>query len=244
MIQGMNRVATPFLTLLVGGLLATPAATRAGDAESFSRETVLQGPSDVVWKLLTTKQGIQSWLAPQAEVDWRVGGAIRTHHDAQGTLGDAQTTVSRILSLAPGRSFTVRVEQTPEGYPFANMVEGTWYYVALEAAGEGRTRLRCVGHGLGEGMAQIATRPLFQQGADLAFGKLKESLSLQIERAKLQAAKAEAAAAAKAAAAAAKSSRSKPDAAKSGAPKPAPKSAAAKPVPKSTAAKAPSTTGS
>jgi len=232
MMKGMMRQTTSWI-LFSALLAAVPSPAVAGDAESFSRETVLEGPSDVVWRLLTTKQGIQSWLAPQAEVDWRVGGSIKTHHDAQGTLGDAQTTVSRIVSLAPGRSFTVRVERTPAGYPFADMVEGTSYDVALEAAGEGRTRLRCVGHGLGEGMAQIATRPLFQQGADLAFGKLKESLTVQIERAKLQSAKAEAARAA----AAAKALTAKAGTSKAGG-----KAGVAKTAPKSTAAKSAKTT--
>ena len=155
------------------------AARASGDDEVF-REAVVDGPSDLVWRLLTTKQGMQSWLAPQADVDWRVGGLIRTHHDATGRIGDAQTTVSRVVSVEAGRRFTIKVMQAPEGYPFANFVEGTWYDIALDALPGGKTRIRCIGHGLGEGWARYATAPVFEQGADLAFGQLKKALATQV----------------------------------------------------------------
>lgn len=156
--------------------LATPAAA----ADDFFREAVVDGPADLVWRLLTTEQGMQAWLAPQADVDWRVGGLIRTHHDPAGRVGDAQTTVSRVVSLVAGRRFTIKVMQAPEGNPFAQFVEGTWYDIALDALPGGKTRIRCVGHGLGEGWARYATAPVFQQGADLAFGKLKKALASQM----------------------------------------------------------------
>lgn len=169
------------IALAVGALLGGAGTAAAGDNDDVSREAVVDGPTDVVWRLLTTKQGMQSWLAPQADVDWRVGGLIRTHHDAAGRIGDAQTTISRVISLDAGRAFSVKVVQAPDGYPLAQFVVGTWYDVALDALPGGRTRIRCVGHGLGEGWARYATAPVFQQGADLAFGQLKKALAVQVE---------------------------------------------------------------
>jgi uncharacterized protein YndB with AHSA1/START domain len=150
---------------------------RAGEEEELFREAVVDGPTDLVWRLLTTKKGMQAWLAPQADVDWRPGGLIRTHHDVSGRIGDGQTTVSRIVSTDAGRRFTVKVVQAPEGYPIAQFVEGTWYDVALDALPGDRTRIRLVGHGLGEGWARYATAPMFQQSADLAFGQLKKAIA-------------------------------------------------------------------
>ncbi|HEY6573028.1 MAG TPA: SRPBCC domain-containing protein [Candidatus Eisenbacteria bacterium] len=171
------RRLTIAVTAVLALACAIPGSVRA--EEDFFREAVVDGPTDVVWRLLTTEKGMRAWLAPQADVDWRVGGLIRTHHDPAGRIGDAQTTVSRIVSTDTGHRFTVKVMQTPEGYPFANFVEGTWYDVALDALPGGRTRIRCVGHGLGEGWARYATAPVFQQGADLAFGQLKKALADQ-----------------------------------------------------------------
>ncbi|HEU4724442.1 MAG TPA: SRPBCC domain-containing protein [Candidatus Eisenbacteria bacterium] len=176
----IRRFCIAILALVALGTTgAVPA--RADGEEALFREAVVEGPTDLVWRLLTTKKGMQAWLAPQADVDWRVGGLIRTHHDAAGRIGDAQTTVSRVLSLDAGRRFSVKLEHAPEGYPFAQFVEGTWYDVALDALPGGRTRIRFVGHGLGEGWARYATAPMFQQGADLAFGQLKKALASQVE---------------------------------------------------------------
>jgi len=175
----IRRFTIAIASVLVVACAGCGSALGADDDEVF-REAVVDGPADQVWRLLTTKEGMRSWLAPQADVDWRVGGLIRTHHDPAGRLGDAHTTVSRVVSLETGRRFTVRVMQTPEGYPFANFVEGTWYDIALDALPGGKTRIRCVGHGLGEGWTRYATAPVFQQGADLAFGKLKKALATQM----------------------------------------------------------------
>lgn len=176
MIRRIMIATTACLVLAAAG---SGSARAAGDDEMF-REAVVDGPADLVWRLLTTEKGMRSWLAPQADVDWRVGGLIRTHHDSGGRLGDAQTTVSRVVSLDRGHRFTVRVMQAPEGYPFAQFVEGTSYDIALDALPGGKTRIRCVGHGLGEGWARYATAPVFQQGADLAFGQLKKALASQV----------------------------------------------------------------
>lgn len=175
LIRRFTIAITAVLVAACAGL-ATPAAA----ADDFIREAVVDGPADLVWRLLTTKKGMQSWLAPQADVDWRVGGLIRTHHDAAGRIGDAQTTISRVVSVEAGRRFTIKVMQAPEGYPFANFVEGTWYDIALDALPGGKTRIRCTGHGLGEGWARYATAPVFEQGADLAFGQLKKALATQM----------------------------------------------------------------
>ena len=169
------------IALAFGALVLGAGTAVAGDHDDVSREAVVDGPADLVWRLLTTKQGMQSWLAPQADVDWRVGGLIRTHHDVAGRIGDPQTTISRIISLDAGHAFTVKVVQAPDGYPFAQFIVGTWYDVALDALPGGRTRIRCVGHGLGEGWARYATAPVFEQGADLAFGQLKRALAVQVE---------------------------------------------------------------
>ena len=175
MIRRSCIVALAVVAVCTAGL----GNAHASEDEEIFREAIVDGPTDLVWRLLTTKKGMQAWLAPQADVDWRPGGLIRTHHDASGRIGDGQTTVSRIVSTDTGRRFTVKVVRAPEGYPIAQFVEGTWYDVALDALPGDRTRIRLVGHGLGEGWARYATAPVFQQSADLAFGQLKKALAAQ-----------------------------------------------------------------
>ncbi|HSQ59812.1 MAG TPA: SRPBCC domain-containing protein [Acidobacteriota bacterium] len=165
---------------LAPALLLAPVSASAADG--YERETIIAGPTDLVWRLLTTEDGIRSWLAPQADVDLRVGGLVRTHQDPKGRLGDAQTTVSRVLSLRPRRAFSVKVEQAPQGYPFAQAIEGTWYEVALEALPGGKTKVRCAGNGLASGWAGYAVRPAFNQGMDMVFTQLERAVARRMEK--------------------------------------------------------------
>jgi uncharacterized protein YndB with AHSA1/START domain len=154
---------------------AAPAAVQA-DPNAFVREAVFDGPSEVVWRLLTTAQGVESWLAPHAEVDLRVGGYVKTNHEPEGKIGDPMTVVNRVVALTPGKSVAVRVDQTPQGYPFGNMVLGTWYEVSVDPVANGRSRLRCVGHGFGGGPAAYMLRPMFERAADLVFEHLRAAV--------------------------------------------------------------------
>jgi uncharacterized protein YndB with AHSA1/START domain len=177
-----NRTWLVALAVSLPLALAVPVV--AAEAESgYQREAVITGPRDLVWTLLTTEDGIRSWLAPQAEVDLRVGGLVRTHQDARGRLGDAQTTVSRILALKPKKAISLKLEQAPDGYPMAQFIEGTWYQIALDALPGGKTRIRCVGNGLATGWAAYAVRPAFEQGLDLVFGQLQKAVDRSRERA-------------------------------------------------------------
>ena len=157
-----------------------PATACADEPSGYFRESILPGPPDLVWRLLTTERGLESWLVPQAEIDLRVGGTVRTQATRDGKIGDPQTTaVSRILALVPGRRFSVKVEQAPAGYPFATVVQGTWYDVYVEPQSGGRTRVRCVGNGLATGFAAYAVKPVFDQGVGMAFEQLRKAVVAQ-----------------------------------------------------------------
>jgi uncharacterized protein YndB with AHSA1/START domain len=151
-----------------------PAAAGSGD---YVHEAIINGPADVVWRLLTTKQGMESWLAPQADVDLKVGGLVRTHQDPKGTLGDPQTLVNRVLALDPGKKFAFRVDRAPEGFPLGQFIVGTWYDVVLDPISHGRTRIRCVGHGFPPGPAAFALKPAFDKGTELVLAELAKAVA-------------------------------------------------------------------
>lgn len=152
------------------------AASVQSDPNAFEREAVFDGPADLLWRLLTTERGVESWLVPHAEVDLRVGGYVKTNHEPNGKIGDPMTIVNRVVALTPGKSVAVRVDQTPQGYPLASMVVGTWYEISVDPVGSGRSRLRCVGHGFGAGPAAYMMRPMFEQAADMFFAHLRAAV--------------------------------------------------------------------
>ncbi|HET9951191.1 MAG TPA: SRPBCC domain-containing protein [Candidatus Eisenbacteria bacterium] len=176
-----RRAFAGFVAAALAFACAGPAfAASQSDPNAFTREAVFDGPSDILWHLLTTEAGVESWLAPHADVDLRVGGLVRTNHDPDGKIGDPMTLVNRIVALSPGRSLAVRVDRTPQGYPMASFVEGTWYEVSVDPLARDRTRLRCVGHGLPTGYAAYMVRPMFEKAADMVFEHLRAAVERQV----------------------------------------------------------------
>jgi uncharacterized protein YndB with AHSA1/START domain len=49
-------------------------------------DRTMAAPVDVVWRLLTTVVGLNRWMSVEAEVDLRVGGAIRWRHEEGHTV--------------------------------------------------------------------------------------------------------------------------------------------------------------
>ncbi len=164
-------------------LLALAASTfafappRSEAAEpSLVREALVEGSVDEIWPMLTTKEGMESWMVAHAEVDLRAGGLLRTNHDPNGRIGDPQTVTNRIKVVTPKRLFTFEVTQAPARFPFAGPVVGTWYEVTLIPQGPKRTRVRCVGRGFEGGPVGYAMRTFFERGSDWAFEQLQRAV--------------------------------------------------------------------
>ncbi|MGE5174957.1 MAG: SRPBCC family protein [Hyphomicrobiales bacterium] len=178
----LRNALIPSLAVALALALAAPGVARAAAPAATGdlvREAVVDGPVDLVWKLLTTKHGVESWLAPHADIDLKVGGKMRTHADEDGKLGDPNTFVGTILSLEPGRMLGVRVDQTPKDTPIAQLAVGTRYDILVDPVDKSRTRVRCIGRGLASGPAVYALRPLFDRGADAAFEELEKAVALR-----------------------------------------------------------------
>jgi uncharacterized protein YndB with AHSA1/START domain len=183
---GAGRTGTMVAAFVVAALafigvgVGSARAAAPADPNALMREAIFNGPHDILWHLLTTNDGVESWLAPHADVDLRVGGLVRTNHVPEGKIGDPMTLVNRIVALSPGKSVSLRVDQTPEGYPMASFVEGTWYELSVDPLANDRTRLRCVGHGFPAGPAAYMVRPMFEQAADMVFEHLRAAVEREV----------------------------------------------------------------
>jgi len=104
-------VAAAIVAALSGPPSTSPAAageaTEAAGENPVVNEAVIDGSADEIWRLITTKRGMESWMVPHADVDLRVGGFVRTNHSPDGKIGDARTGTSagfRARSATAGRS--------------------------------------------------------------------------------------------------------------------------------------------
>jgi uncharacterized protein YndB with AHSA1/START domain len=136
----------------------------AQDVSPIVTEGTVEAPVDSVWAAWTTSDGLRAWLAPHAEIDLRLGGAMRTNYNAAGALGDPQTIENTVLSFEPRRMLSIRVAKAPDDFPFANAIQHMWTVLYLEEAGPGQTRLRVVSMGFRADDESQRMRAFFERG--------------------------------------------------------------------------------
>jgi uncharacterized protein YndB with AHSA1/START domain len=140
-----------------GGVPAANPARTAGVGRVQVTETTVDAPAAEVWRLFTTREGIESWMAAKADIDLRVGGAMRTLYDPTGKLGDPNTITNTILSYEPQRMLSLQATGFPKDFPYRKGTEGTWSVLYFEELPGGRTHLRLVGYAFFENGPLIIT---------------------------------------------------------------------------------------
>lgn len=136
------RVAALVMMWFAGGALAEESGT-----DRAVYETEIDASVERVWEAFTTVEGIESWMAPMAEIELAVGGALHTNYNPEGEIGDATTIENTILSYDPLRMLSLKATKYPDGFPYAEAAAGTWSVFYFEPVGEARTAITVVGLG-------------------------------------------------------------------------------------------------
>ena len=92
----MNRTA---IALLACTAALVWAGAAHGAERSIDKEIVVAAPIQAVWQSWTTKAGIESFFAPEAEIDARVGGAFHIHINPFGEPGMKGADDMRFMAL-------------------------------------------------------------------------------------------------------------------------------------------------
>ncbi|MFG0253357.1 MAG: SRPBCC domain-containing protein [Phycisphaerales bacterium JB038] len=161
------------LAVLLSSLSVDEVCAEAG-GRTLSWETTVNAPIDQVWDLFTTEAGVESWMVPDATLDFRVGGSYITAYQGEATLDNPACIVHRILSYEPQRMISLRVERAPEGFPHGEVVRQAWGVTTFEAVGPDRTHIRLASVGWGEGEAWEAAEQFFAQGNRWTLERLQE----------------------------------------------------------------------
>lgn len=149
-------------------------APPTGGAGRMVMSMVVAQPLRAAWDLFTTERGIESWMVPAAEVDWRLGGTIRTSYDPEVGVGGPGTITHHILSYQPLRMYSTRFEAPAEAPPAAHTAEATWSVVHFEPVGPDRTRVEFVSLGWGDGPDWEESRAFFEEGNAWTFRQLEK----------------------------------------------------------------------
>jgi len=117
-----------------------------------------------IWSELTSSASLAKlWNVAHASIEPHIGGAILTHYDETGALGDARGIRHEILALDPERMLAFRTlppEDAPE-FLKAWCAQG-WHVVRLAPTGLECTRMTTTGCNYDS--SKEAARNFFQQG--------------------------------------------------------------------------------
>ncbi len=145
-------------------ILTALAPTAMAGERILRTEAVVQAPAAEVWKALTTKEGLQSWMAPVAEIDLRLGGTLKANYNPQTKIGDAGTIVHHILSYEPERMLSTRFTAPESAPPEAKLAQQTWVVYRLGPISSGETRVTVSMMGWGEGPEWERSYAFFEKG--------------------------------------------------------------------------------
>jgi uncharacterized protein YndB with AHSA1/START domain len=134
------------------------------DELSFVNEGVVGAPIEQVWQVFATSDGYKALGPALAEVDLRVGGAIRSRYNANGTLGDAETIENAILAYEPPHMMAIRIAKPPASFPFKNAWKTAWTVITLSPVNGNETQVRIASLGFGSDEEAVAMRRFFEAG--------------------------------------------------------------------------------
>lgn len=136
------------LRTLLATLLLFSAAAHAQE-RALDKQVVVNAPAADVWKAWTTKDGLQSFFAPEAVVEPRPGGAFFIHFNPYAARGFKGADDMRVLAVQDGKMISF----TWNAPPYFPQVRGqnTYVTVRMSALPEGRTRVTLHHGGWGDG---------------------------------------------------------------------------------------------
>jgi len=164
-----RRFAIALLALGVG-------VARAQSLEPLVHEDIISAPIERVWEAWTTDAGLQSWLAPHAEIDFRISGKMRTNYNPAGSLDDPSTIENTVLAYDPFRMISIRVSKAPEGFPFPNAIYEMWTVMYFEALSADQTQIRVVANGFSSEDESQSMRAFFDQGNAQTIQQMQERI--------------------------------------------------------------------
>ncbi len=149
-----------------------PAPAKVESRTEAYGEAIVDAPVAQVWHAFTTREGVESWMVAHAEVDFRVGGLVRTTYRKEGVIGDEGTIENAVLSFDPQRMFSMRIAKYPKGFPFVNAYKSTWSVVYFEPLGDNKTKVSIRMLGYTEDEESQKMRAFFVRGNQYTLDQL------------------------------------------------------------------------
>lgn len=153
--------------------VANCARVEPGGERTLCHEIVIAAPAAEVWRLFSTSEDLNSWVAPVAAIDLRVGGTFESSYNPSSRIGAPGNIRNRVVAFAPESLLVLQVAEAPTGFPHPNEVRELTTVIALESIDEAHTRVRVTMLGYREGAAFDALYGFFDRGNALTLEHLR-----------------------------------------------------------------------
>ncbi|MEL6106285.1 MAG: SRPBCC domain-containing protein [Planctomycetota bacterium] len=163
-----------FFLLTLGVLLFTGQTT--ADDHRVVDEFEIRASIDDVWSAFSTAEGLRSWVAPLADVDFRVGGKWRANYDKDGKLGDENTIENTILCFDPKKMLAIKATGFPANFPFVEAAKKTWSVFYFNKVDDSKTKVTIVGLGYDDSEQSQKMRAFFKPANKYSMDQLKAAL--------------------------------------------------------------------
>jgi len=161
------------LRAIAGATLALAASAAIGAERAIDKEVVVAAPIEAVWQAWTTRAGIRTFFAPEAEIDARVGGAFHIHINPFAEPGMKGADDMRYMALQPPTMLSFDWN-APPSLPEVR-AQRTFVVVRLAPLDAKSTRVTLHHTGWGTGGQWDDTYAYFDRAWGNVLGNLKKS---------------------------------------------------------------------
>lgn len=137
------------------------------------QEIVVPATLEEVWQVVSTSDGIRTWVAPTADIEMKTGGHWYTNYTPGSKIGDPGTIYNSTLSYIPMKMISMKIGIKPPIFPAGPSEAGTLFAVlTLDDLGNRQVRVseHMVGFGAGADWDKVYT--FFQTGNAYTLGQL------------------------------------------------------------------------
>ena len=156
-------------------LLLSAAASVCAAERSINKEILLDATLEQVWQAWTTREGIVSFFAPDANVEARAGGPFQIYIDPLAAPGMRGADDMHYMALQPMRMLSFDWN-APPSLPEVRK-QRTFVVLRFEPVGEKQVRLSLTHTGWGEGGEWDKAYAYF----DRAWGNVLNNLKKRFE---------------------------------------------------------------
>jgi uncharacterized protein YndB with AHSA1/START domain len=177
----MKTILTVFSTIALLATLSVASeapTTRPARGETLTVSRVIHAPADDIFRCFTTGEGwVKAMGVAKAQMDFRVGGQIRSAYQTDADLASDKAIINTILAYTPGRMLVIK-PTAPAGSPdwLVAICNAGWNVITLDPISENRTRVTIDGMGFAQGSLFDTAYDFFKQGNTATLEMMKKRL--------------------------------------------------------------------